>query len=215
MIVNGHFNIAPGRFIMYFLLFLLFLNYSSHGQKFAISADYNNVLYIGIDNPLTIIVPGISNRYVKAEIDQGNLTGANGKYIARVDQTGEVTITVLQGSKIIKQLPFLARRLPDPSFSIAGKTGGTISREGLLNGKVKAIAFPGSFRNISFEIIQFSVLRVFPGGSEQIRSTSGELTSYQRASINRIKSGILDYIWVIIKLYFRTYYTDIWIRKWF
>lgn len=41
-----------------FVLFYSLMSVMLYGQGFAVSADKMNVVYIGVDNPLTIVVEG-------------------------------------------------------------------------------------------------------------------------------------------------------------
>ncbi|MCC6383619.1 MAG: gliding motility protein GldM, partial [Bacteroidia bacterium] len=65
-----------------------------------ISADKMNVLYIGVDNPMSISVPGVANENVVATITGGggSLTkdpkAGGGHYMAKVTTQGEATISV-------------------------------------------------------------------------------------------------------------------------
>ena len=68
------------------LLCLIYLiSLSCKGQLFGIASDYNNVLYAGIENPLTIAVQNISPKSIIAKTDNGTLTGENGHYVFYTD----------------------------------------------------------------------------------------------------------------------------------
>jgi len=88
----------------------------------AISADAMNVLYIGVENPLSVAVPGVSSNDVTARISGGggtmNKTGGN-KYNVKVTTTGKATINVSakmsNGTvRAMGQAEYKVRRLPKP-----------------------------------------------------------------------------------------------------
>lgn len=55
-----------------------------------------NVLYAGINNPISISVPGIPTQAVQATMTGGTLTRAGNEWIARPGKVGQdVTITVM------------------------------------------------------------------------------------------------------------------------
>ncbi len=84
----------------------------------AIALDKMNVFYIGVDNPVTIAVPGVPADKLLVTIDHGTITGNNGRYIVRVAQTGETTITVaiIKNEKkvLLSSQLFRIKRIPDP-----------------------------------------------------------------------------------------------------
>src|SRR5690606_9386617 len=85
-----------------------------------VSPDAMNVMYIGVDNPLSISAPGVPAESLK-------LTGAgvtlndrgNGKYSARVSSPGEVTLnvtaTVDGKSQNLGASKFRVKRIPKPT----------------------------------------------------------------------------------------------------
>lgn len=85
----------------------------------AIALDKMNVLYTGVDNPITAAAPGVAPEDLVLTVTDGNasITGKNGKYNIRVTTPGQVTIGVMKkgSSKIISQSSFRVKRLPDPS----------------------------------------------------------------------------------------------------
>lgn len=85
----------------------------------AIALDKMNVLYIGVDNPITAAAPGVAPEDLVLTVTEGNasITGKNGKYNIRVTSPGQVTIGVMKSgsSKIISQSSFRVRRIPDPA----------------------------------------------------------------------------------------------------
>lgn len=84
----------------------------------AIALDKMNVLYIGVDNPLTIAVPNIPSDQLIVMIDNGSISGSNGRYIAHVTQSGTATIrvaTVQNDRKVmLSEQVFRVKFMPDP-----------------------------------------------------------------------------------------------------
>lgn len=98
-----------------------------------VSADKMNVLYIGVDNPLSISAPGVPKEKIRASINgKGTLTGSNGSYIARVSEAGKVMITVsgeiAKGDvKTLGGMEYRVKRVPDPVAKVGGITSGPLS----------------------------------------------------------------------------------------
>lgn len=84
----------------------------------AIALDKMNVLFIGVDNPMTVAAPGISPEDLQLTISGvgGTIRGSNGKYVARVTTVGTAVISVHKksDSKLISQSVFRVKRVPDP-----------------------------------------------------------------------------------------------------
>jgi GldM C-terminal domain len=95
----------------------------SRGQRFSISADKMNVLYIGVSNPLSIIVENIPSNSIIVKSDNGTITGNNGRYEFQGGKVGRTQITLYK--KIngkIKEIGkgfFRVKQLPLPIFKIA------------------------------------------------------------------------------------------------
>jgi hypothetical protein len=59
------------------------------------SAKTSEVLYIGLDNPIKIVVPGVKKDLMEVSIDQGTIIGESGNYIIRPVKSGNTTILSL------------------------------------------------------------------------------------------------------------------------
>ena len=78
---------------LYFLPFLiLLLSLQIHAQlkdsqlkyKAVISAEAMNVIYAGIDNPVSVAVPGYFSNQLSVSINYGEIRGDSGNYIIAV-----------------------------------------------------------------------------------------------------------------------------------
>jgi gliding motility-associated protein GldM len=109
------------------------------GQPSAtVSADKMNVFYIGVDNPVTISVPGVPNDQVRPSMTNGTLTSSGGgKYIVKVG-TGytETTVNVAaqMGGKTqsMGSAKFRVKRIPDPVAYVGGVKSGLLNKNVLL-----------------------------------------------------------------------------------
>jgi hypothetical protein len=93
-------------------------------------ADANkmSIFYVGMDNPLRVNVPNVKPEDIVVNISEGSITGTNGNYIARVNHSGEVTITLAKrdGTVIPASFTVKVKLLPnttDPGFPIELRTG--------------------------------------------------------------------------------------------
>ena len=107
----------------YFLLILILpLLQISNGQGFAIALDKMNVLYLGLDNPVTIAVENTSNKSLIVKTTNGKISGANGNYIFRGNEVGTAEISIYKkaNNKLVKigSSYFRVKMIPPPVFKI-------------------------------------------------------------------------------------------------
>ncbi|HMU46674.1 MAG TPA: gliding motility protein GldM [Chitinophagaceae bacterium] len=111
----------------------------------SIALDKMNVLYIGVDNPITIAASGGGDDKVQAVITGGggSLTRVgNGKYVARVNSvTDDCRITVSVEGKVAGAGSFRVRTIPDPVATV----GGVMSNENMPAGQFRAQSGVGAF----------------------------------------------------------------------
>jgi hypothetical protein len=113
--------------ILFLSFTFLLLQTIVSAQKFAIAADKENVLYIGVDNPISIAVENVPARSIIIKMENGKISEQFGRYVARVTKVGPTNIILykkVNGKlKEIGRSPFRVKRIPDPVFKIAsGKT---------------------------------------------------------------------------------------------
>ena len=139
-----------------------------------VSLDNMQVLYAGIDNPITVSVPGVDSRNVKASIveGQGTLTKSegDGKYLVK-PSTGSkkmvigVDAVIDKGSQRMGQPTFQVKPIPDPVITVGGfSNGAKVSRSSLASGAtVVARAGEGFTFKIPKGSIRVMSLEVFVG----------------------------------------------------
>jgi gliding motility-associated protein GldM len=92
----------------------------------AVMADKMNVLYIGVDNPLTITA-GAGAEKVNASFSGGAIRKVSGaKYIANPKEAGEHTITVLVEGKAAGKVTFRVKMLPLPAAYVGNLKPGPV-----------------------------------------------------------------------------------------
>lgn len=91
----------------------------------AVSLDKMNVFYIGVDNPVSVSVAGVSSNKVKVSASGVSLTGGGGKYNVRASRPGTATLNVSGGS-VNKKFEYRVKRIPDPIARLGKKESGSI-----------------------------------------------------------------------------------------
>ena len=127
------------------------VEYTVGSANASIALDKMNVLYIGVDNPVTIAASGGGDDKVQATISNGSLTRVGpGKYIARVNTVNDNTlITVTVEGKVAGASQFRVRTIPEAQAYVGGKPSG----ENITAGAFKAQGGVGAgIKNFPFEL---------------------------------------------------------------
>jgi gliding motility-associated protein GldM len=104
------------------------ISYTVGQANASIALDKMNVLYMGVDNPVSIAASGGGDDKVQASISGGggSLTKVGpGKYIARVNSiTDDCRITVSVDGKVAGASMFRVRTIPDPVATVGNFASG-------------------------------------------------------------------------------------------
>lgn len=173
-----------------------------------------NVLYAGIDNPISIAVPGISSENVTAQMTNGVLSKRGKEWVAHPNRVGEksvisVMVRLSNGSTMkMAEKELRVRALPDPMSYIEytdgqGSTrkfkGGKINKKDLLEaGGIKA-AIDDDLLNVSFSVVKFQMLFFDSvGGVIPEVSNGSRFSDRQIAKIRNLSKGKRFFITEVI-----------------
>ena len=157
-----------------------------------ISADATRVLYIGLDNPIS--VGGANGRgaeSLRVSIDQGTIASVGGgKYVARVSTPGVAHITVSDGKTQISQ-ELRVRTVPTPIAMVGASKGGRMRLNDFkAQAGVRAELENFVFEGVKFTVTSFTVTCTGAGYPEFMhRSVSGNLFAPVQDLIERAKPG--------------------------
>jgi gliding motility-associated protein GldM len=168
------------------------IEYTVGQSATAISLTKMNVLYIGVDNPVSIAASGGAEQ-LQPSISQGSLTKVGpGQYIARVNSvTDDCRIVVNVAGKTAGQQVFRVRTIPDPVATV----GGYASGDNITAGAFKAQAGVGAYiKDFPFElkysVTNFTVTGETDDGDLIEAPSQGNAWSPQaRNVVNRVKAG--------------------------
>ncbi len=156
-----------------------------------ISADKMNVVYIGVDNPMTISFAGISDNNVTATAPGLTKSSAVGKYNWRpqggsTEATVSVSGKLPDGATVSDKKTFRVKTIPAPATSLRGIVGKSRgSKENLINSPVRV-----TFSDFDFEV-KVSVLQfeVKAPGSAVIVCQGDKFNAAAIAAINKSPKG--------------------------
>ena len=159
-----------------------------------VNAEEREQLYIGVDNTLNIAASGVPGGTLEVTIDQGTVQGSQGQYIVRVNRPGIALLTVtsrdsLGNIKETHQTEFWVTRNPKPTATLAGLTGGLVTKTQLL-------AQDGLYLDVpeeTYTVVSFSVF-INDRRINQAKSRGRLFSAQQRALLQQLTSGDRLYI---------------------
>ena len=160
-----------------------------------VSPDKMNVFYIGVDNPVSVSVPGVPSRNIRVGISSGSISGSGGKYSVHVSDPGTVTVSVSAEispgrTQQLSRTVFRAKRLPDPVAKFSGRAGGGVPTVALKAQDAIYAALDNFDFDAKFRITRFTMIIANPRETASVAVASGnELNSEMRSSLEGIKPG--------------------------
>lgn len=175
-----------------------------------VSATMMNVLYAGIDNPISISVPGVPQSNVTASMTNGTLTKSGDKYIARPGKVGSeavitVTATIDGRPQTVNTTSFRVRKLPDPVAFISMKDdkgtpirykgGKPITKAALMASDGLDAAIDDEMLNIDFKVLGFETVFFDSMGNAMPEVSQGaSFSQRQKDTFRRLSRGKRFYI---------------------
>lgn len=175
-----------------------------------ISATMMNVLYAGINNPISIAVPGVPNSAISATMTNGSLSRSGDNWIARPSKVGAeavvtVTATFEGRSQTVGSMKFRVRKLPDPMPYIAYtdakgnperyKGGRPFPKTLLLQAGGLSAAIDDDMLNVAYKVLSFETVFFDSMGNAIPEVSAGDkFSERQRNSFRRLSRGKRFYI---------------------
>jgi hypothetical protein len=139
--------------------------YTTAAAAVVVSPDKMNVFYIGVDNPVSISVPGFGNDKISAGMSSGTITGGKGKYTVRVTADGlakgtDVSVSALQldkTNKVMGSVHFRIKRIPDPSPEVGNLFPGPVSVATFKAQQIVIASLANFDFDVKFPVISFDL----------------------------------------------------------
>lgn len=171
------------------------------GQPSAtVSADKMNVFYIGVENPVTISVPGIANENVRASMTAGTLTPkGGGKYIVTVapgppNTTVNVSATIGGKTSPMGNSLFRIKKVPNPVPKIGGYSTGVVSKAVLQAAKTIVPVMENFDFELFFKVVSFTMTMNITGDLIEENAIGNQLTETMINKIKNAKPGTKVYL---------------------
>lgn len=162
-----------------------------------IAADKMNVVYLGLDNPISASFAGIPNDKVNVTASNGSLRKvADGKFMLKPSQGTSVTITATgtmpDGKTVADKQVFRIKQIPAPTGVIRGETSAKGPVDNLMISSVGAV-----MRDFDFDVnlVTTGFTIVFPNNLGSVKVSGTTLNEEAKRKASRLRSGDI----VIIK----------------
>ncbi len=161
----------------------------------SVAVDKMNVFYIGVDNPVTVAVAGVSAEKTKVESDDVVLKDqGNGHYIVTASKPGVAIIKVTADGHAPKELKFRVKRIPDPMAGIGKSRGGKIPAETFKTYKGIDVELRNFLFDASCSVSEFTMTYVAKKSDPVEVINRGELFNDQALKLlDQAKSGDIYY----------------------
>jgi hypothetical protein len=112
------------------------------GQAISVSNERENIVTVGIDNPISVAVEGLPAASLIIKTDNGDIQGENGRYVFRPVRVGPTAIMIFKKTngklKKIGEKYFRAKLLNDPVFRIGSGKSEMTKKELVVQDNVRA-----------------------------------------------------------------------------
>jgi gliding motility-associated protein GldM len=188
---------ALSRMVVLFFVIIGNLQLFAQTENTAVVSGNNmKIFYIGIDNPITVAVPGISNDKISVIIKNGTITGSNGNYNVKVSSGSESIISVVTSinsgeTKIVGTDTFKISRVPDPTPCIGDYCTSTfsLSKDELLKYAEVNVSVDLPY-DLKFEITSFTFSKLMHTSSlVEFTATGNKFTQEMINAISDLKAG--------------------------
>ncbi|MCC8113457.1 MAG: gliding motility protein GldM [Bacteroidales bacterium] len=175
-----------------------------------VSATMMNVLYAGINNPISISVPGVPMSGISATMTNGTLTREGDHWIAKPQTVGTdavLTVTAQMDGRStnVANQTFRVRKLPDPTayFTFTDQKGQTDQYKGgkpiakalIMGVETLEAAIDDGLIDTKFNVISFQTVMFDSMGNAIPQNSDGaRFSAAQKQQIQRLTRGKRFYI---------------------
>ncbi|MCI2229151.1 gliding motility protein GldM [Polaribacter sp. MSW13] len=160
-----------------------------------VSADKMNVVYRGLDNPISVSLPGVGDNNLKVSASGGKLSGSRGKYSMRPGAANTVVVNVSaklsSGKTVNSKKEFRVKDIPAAMGSVRNQYGTVrMPKSGLSNAPISA-GLPDFMFDLKLQVNSFKIkvpgqLTIIVNGSKLNAAAKQKLSKAKRGDIINI-----------------------------
>jgi gliding motility-associated protein GldM len=171
-------------------------SYSVGASTTSISADKMNVLYIGLQNPISVSAGGVPGEAVSASISGGSMVKkATGEYSVTVSSPGKAVVTVsatIDGKvKTLGSKEFRIKYIPDPVLKVGLSKGPSMkAAEFKVQGGLRADLEDFVFDGVKYDVVSYRIgIQPRSGDYVEGEANSAYFPSSVMGAIRSLKPG--------------------------
>ncbi|MDR1680581.1 MAG: gliding motility protein GldM [Prevotellaceae bacterium] len=155
-----------------------------------VSPTKMNVVYRGIDNPMSISLSGVSLDRLEPSVTNGTITRRGNEFFLRPGsgRTCDVSV-ILDGNQNMGTLSFRVKDIPTPTAAVFGITTKTINKNELAVAEGVVAEMKDFDFDLKYDITAFTVFVTIDGYANEETSRSKFFTDKQKQIISRTRSG--------------------------
>lgn len=172
------------------------LDYNVVAPTLVVSPTKMNVFYKGVDNPVTVGVPGFQDKDVSPSISNGTIIKTSDGYIVKVSSgtTANISVscTLPDGTKkSLGPAKFRVKSVPDPVpvFGGKGQADATIAKTALTASQGVAAVMKDFEFDLKFTVVRFEISMSVGGQFITKSSKSNRVTPEMKELLKRAKNG--------------------------
>ena len=185
-------------------------DYSVGESNVVVSPTAMNVLYLGIDNPIDILVPGIGPDKMRAVMKNGTIGKGKaknskgeffpGNWVAMPEVEGQIAQIVVSAEingvqQQVGTRDFRVRRVPDPIASFANKMGEGSATKAEISASEACFALLKDFDfDLRFTVTEFTLSFDDKGFNVSESSTNNRVNDKQKALLTKLVRGKKLYV---------------------
>ncbi|MFY0603851.1 MAG: gliding motility protein GldM [Flavobacteriaceae bacterium] len=155
-----------------------------------VSADKMNVLYRGLNNPVSVSLPGISENAIKVTATNSTKTGANGSYMFRPGSGDKVTITVSatlpNGTPVSSDKEFRVKDIPAAAGTVRDDFGVVRMPKTSLGRTPIGAALPDFVFDLKLDVLGFTIK---VPGQLAVKVNGTQLDARAKAALAKSRRG--------------------------
>jgi len=186
------------------LIVLLSISYNSFSQdnkndelkyNACVSATKMNTMYLGIKNPIDVVVSNCSIDEISIKLDNDTIgkiekTDRKNQYSVIPAKQGHFKIKVYVGDKLVGIFPFRVLSIPKPTARINRQTGGKIKKMKLVQQSAIIARLDNFAFDLSYKVVSFDMVYKNSNNEEVVLSTKGNrIIPKQKTAIKTLKVG--------------------------
>ena len=161
-----------------------------------VSADKMNVLYRGVENPISASMLGVDNSTVTLSASGATVSGGRGKWVVRPGAGNMVNITISgkqpNGKAVSETFPFRVKSVPAPQGQIRNQNVVSMPASSIAN-QVVSCEIPDFDFPVSFQVTGFS----FKVPGRAATYVSGNSMRSVEALTKNLRAGDICYVFGI------------------